>query len=298
MAEHSDRRGQRDTSPSQITKEELPFDVHAYEKEYGPIRTQEELCPGIYQIRNGPVPPWHFCTEYIVVLKNSPAISDEAKGYGTPSKEVPEILMYSTEDYFNKPRWVVTYEIHKYLVGQGIPLPDGESLAEDRVRGMEVCPEYFGEFPVPVETPWGPILQYDKLWNGIYWLETAEAGWALALAFPFFEDVRENTAALAVSAPSASEGGENSDFAYHFYPYKQSCLPLFELLPYAEETWAKQINVAALKNAILELFPDYARENAEEYAELPVGDQILFTSGAGTNFYKFPATALTMDMKF
>lgn len=93
--------------------------------------------------------------------------------------------MYSTEDYFNKPRWVVTYEIHKYLVDQGIPLPDGESLAEDRVRGMEVCPEYFGEFPVPVETPWGPILQYDKLWNGIYWLETAEAGWALALAFPF-----------------------------------------------------------------------------------------------------------------
>lgn len=202
--------------------------------------------------------------------------------------------MYSTEDYFNKPRWVVTYEIHKYLVDQGIPLPDGESLAEDRVRGMEVCPEYFGEFPVPVETPWGPILQYDKLWNGIYWLETAEAGWALALAFPFFEDVRENTAALAVSAPSALEGGENSDFAYHFYPYGQSCLPLFELLTYAEETWAKQINTAALKNAILKCFPDYAREDAEEYANLPIGEQILFTPGAGTDFYKFPVTPIPM----
>lgn len=294
MIQLSNDLNKGNTTASQVIKEELPFDVYAYEKEYGPIRTQEELCPGIYQIRNGPVPPWHFCTEYIVVLKNSPAISDEAKGYGTPSKEVPEILMYSTEDYFNKPRWVVTYEIHKYLVDQGIPLPDGESLAEDRVRGMEVCPEYFGEFPVPVETPWGPILQYDKLWNGIYWLETAEAGWALALAFPFFEDVRENTAALAVSAPSASEGGENSDFAYHFYPYEQSCLPLFELLTYAEETWAKQINTAALKNAILKCFPDYAREDAEEYANLPIGEQILFTPGAGTDFYKFPVTPIPM----
>ena len=264
MIQLSNDLNKGNTTASQVIKEELPFDVYAYEKEYGPIRTQEELCPGIYQIRNGPVPPWHFCTEY------------------------------STEDYFNKPRWVVTYEIHKYLVDQGIPLPDGESLAEDRVRGMEVCPEYFGEFPVPVETPWGPILQYDKLWNGIYWLETAEAGWALALAFPFFEDVRENTAALAVSAPSALEGGENSDFAYHFYPYGQSCLPLFELLTYAEETWAKQINTAALKNAILKCFPDYAREDAEEYANLPIGEQILFTPGAGTDFYKFPVTPIPM----
>lgn len=229
----------------------------------------------------------NFCEEFDI-QQELPAMYSDEDVYLLGTTD------YSTEDYFNKPRWVVTYEIHKYLVDQGIPLPDGESLAEDRVRGMEVCPEYFGEFPVPVETPWGPILQYDKLWNGIYWLETAEAGWALALAFPFFEDVRENTAALAVSAPSASEGGENSDFAYHFYPYEQSCLPLFELLTYAEETWAKQINTAALKNAILKCFPDYAREDAEEYANLPIGEQILFTPGAGTDFYKFPVTPIPM----
>ena len=291
MIEYS---GKRDTSPSQITKDELPFDVHAYEKRYGPIRSMEELCPGIYQILNGPEAPWRFCTEYIVALKDSPAISDEAKDYGTPAEEVPEILMYSIEDYFEKPRWVVTYEIHKYLVDHGFPLPDGKTLAEDRARGMEVCPEYFGEFPIPTETPWGPVLQHERLWNGLYWLETAEAGWVLALAFPLFEDVREKTAMLAVAAPSTSEDGEDSDFAYHFYPHEQSCLPLFELLPYAEKTWAKQINAAALKNAILELFPDYAREDAEEYAELPIGEQILFTPGAGTDFYEFPAQPLTL----
>ena len=77
MIQLSNDLNKGNTTASQVIKEELPFDVYAYEKEYGPIRTQEELCPGIYQIRNGPVPPWHFCTEYIVVLKNSPAISDE-----------------------------------------------------------------------------------------------------------------------------------------------------------------------------------------------------------------------------
>ena len=33
-------------------------------------------------------------------------------------------------------------------------------------------------------------------------------------------------------------------------------------------TWAKQINTAALKIAILKCFPDYAREDAEEYATI------------------------------
>lgn len=69
MIQLSNDLNKGNTTASQVIKEELPFDVYAYEKEYGPIRTQEELCPGIYQIRNGPVPPWHFCTEYIVVLK-------------------------------------------------------------------------------------------------------------------------------------------------------------------------------------------------------------------------------------
>ena len=275
---------------------DLPFNVHAFESRYGKIRSAEKLCPGVFRILTVPIPLDQFiCSDLFVVMADSPAIPLTAKSYGIPLESSPEVLVvYCNADYFDKSRWVMTYEIDKYLVDHNFPLPDGESLLEVRVRGMEVCPEYFGEFPVPVETPWGPILQYDKLWNGIYWLETAEAGWALALAFPFFEDVRENTAALAVSAPSASEGGENSDFAYHFYPYEQNCLPLFELLTYAEETWAKQINTAALKNAILKCFPDYAREDAEEYANLPIGEQILFTPGAGTDFYKFPVTPIPM----
>lgn len=60
------------------------------------------------------------------------------------------------------------------------------------------------------------------------------------------------------------------------------------LFPYAENTWAKQINMAALKNAIVESFPAYVQEDEEEYADFPIGDRIFYTDGAGTDFYKFP----------
>ena len=52
MIQLSNDLNKGNTTARQVIKEELPFDVYAYEKEYGPIRTQEELCPGIYQIRN------------------------------------------------------------------------------------------------------------------------------------------------------------------------------------------------------------------------------------------------------
>ena len=288
MAQLSNDFHEGNTAARQVEREDLPFDICAFERKYGAFRSAERLCPGIYKIETGPVPPWRAGAECIVVMRDTPAISETAKGYGTPLGEVPEILMYPLEDYFNKARWVVIYEIHKYLVDHGLPLPEGKTLEEDRERGMEVCPEYFGEYPVPTKTPWGPVLRSDRLWNGLYWLETAEVGWVLALAFPLFEDVREKTASLAVADPSGSEGGKNSDFAYHFYQYEYSCLPIYELLSYAENTWAKQINMAALKNAIVESFPAYVQEDEEEYADFPIGDRIFYTDGAGTDFYKFP----------
>lgn len=49
---------------------------------------------------------------------------------------------------------------------------------------MEVCPEYFGEFPIPDETPLGEPIRWETLWNGLYWLETRDAGWVLAISLP------------------------------------------------------------------------------------------------------------------
>ena len=125
---------------------DLPFNVHAFESRYGKIRSAEKLCPGIFRILTVPIPLDQFiCSDLFVVMADSPAIPLTAKSYGIPLESSPEVLVvYCNADYFDKSRWVMTYEIDKYLVDHNFPLPDGESLLEVRVRGMEVCPEYFG----------------------------------------------------------------------------------------------------------------------------------------------------------
>lgn len=135
----------------------LPFHVRSFEEGHGKVRSAEELCPGVYNIRTGPIPPHSFLgSDLIVVMSDSPVIPAAAKAYGTPLKADPKVLVYYDEDYFDKARWVITYEIDKYLAEHDLPLLDDGSLVEDQARGMEVCPEYFGQFPVPTETPWGP----------------------------------------------------------------------------------------------------------------------------------------------
>ena len=130
-------------------------------------------------------------------MADSPAIPLTAKSYGIPLESSPEVLVvYCNADYFDKSRWVMTYEIDKYLVDHNFPLPDGESLLEVRVRGMEVCPEYFGEFPIPTETPWGAPLQHDRLANGVFWLRTEKAGWVLALAYPICDSLLPETGGM------------------------------------------------------------------------------------------------------
>ena len=64
------------------------------------------------------------------------------------------------------------YEILKYKTMHNHPLPEGESLQDTALYGMELCPDYFGTYPVPPQTPWGRTLRHRPLDNGIYWMET------------------------------------------------------------------------------------------------------------------------------
>lgn len=270
---------------------DLPFNVHAFESRYGKIRSAEKLCPGVFRILTVPIPLDQFiCSDLFVVMADSPAIPLTAKSYGIPLESSPEVLVvYCNADYFDKSRWVMTYEIDKYLVDHNFPLPDGESLLEVRVRGMEVCPEYFGEFPVPTETPWGPLLRYDRLANGVFWLQTAEAGWVLALAYPIGDDLLPKTLEMSALNPYDLEKGIDNTCGFRFFRYEQSCILLFELLNCTRQPWSGRINLAALKNAILVSFPDYAQEYNQNCIEARQPAKLLHTPGVGTCFYSFPA---------
>ena len=159
----------------EAVESDLPFQFSAdAKKQYGKIRYAEKLGPGVYFITTSRDHSWSLGGEYLVVTSDSPAISDKAHAYGTPLPTNPITYLYSYNDYFDKGRWVVEYELHKYCLEHGIPLPKGESLQNDIARGMEVCPEYFGEFPIPAETPWGAPIQADKVGNGVFWLKTEQ----------------------------------------------------------------------------------------------------------------------------
>lgn len=273
---------------NQIPISELPFTFHGLEAEYGRIHHAELMCPGVYYIASAISESRPYIgSEYFVVTEDSPAISPAARSYGTPLPTAPGVLIYDIDGCLNQGRLVVEYEVHKYLVEQGYSLPESESLLADRVWGMEGCPEYFGEFPIPAETPWGVPLRCERLWNGLYWLETENAGWVLAIAYPLCEDLYEQTLNLATLTEHDRENGIETTLGYRYYTCELSPLPLFELWAYAEETWAGKIDYAALKNAILESFPDFAQKVYNAFARSEA-ELILPTPGAGTEFYHFP----------
>ncbi|EHO26491.1 hypothetical protein HMPREF0995_04760 [Lachnospiraceae bacterium 7_1_58FAA] len=278
-----------DSSEKQIPVSELPFDFHTVENQYGTIHFAETICPGVYYIgtKGNKISP-HFLTEYIAVTEDSPAISSEARAYGVQLPIIPRVYLYDN-DYDCKGRHVVEYEAHKYLAEHGLPLPKGYSLESDKSFGMEVCPEYFGEFPIPEETPWGPVLRHDRLFNGLYWLETAEVGWILAIAYPLCSGIWPETLELASLNKYDQENGIDNTCGYRFFTYKVSCLPIYEMIDYDGNSWGPRINRAALENAVLKFFPNYGSGDGEHSPQFDAGDQIQSTPGAGIDFYNFLA---------
>lgn len=270
---------------NQVPISELPFNFDGLESQYGQIKYAELICPGVYYIGTKlNIDRPRFAGEYLVVTEDSPAISPEARGFTTPLPTIPRTFLCAYT-YDCKGRHVVEYEARKYLMEHGAPLPEDETPEDSRVYGMEVCPEYFGEFPIPEETPWGVTLRHDRLWNGLYWLETAQAGWVLAIAYPLYTVLYDDTLALGVKAGNDREG---KAFDYCFYPYQTSCRPLFEMLPYDEDTWGQKINGKALQNALLNEFPDYGTEDDRNSPDLPAEERILPIQDIGTDFYHFP----------
>ena len=271
----------------QFTVLELSFQFPAaVEKQYGKIHDAEDLGAGVYYITTYLPEDRYAGGEYFLVTADSPAISDAAHAYGTWLPTNPVTYLYSCEDYFEKGRWVVSYELHKYLTDNGIPLPEGESLQNDVARGMEVCPEYFGEFPIPTETPWGAPVQADKVGNGVFWLKTEQEGWVLSVACPVYDDINLEVQKRSLTMQVGLTKWAGNTCPYQFYPYCASCLLLLELIEFTNPGWAGKFSMPAIKNAILESFPEYAEwynQNTSSQKE-----EIIYTADVGTVFYRFP----------
>ena len=141
-------------------------------------------------------------------------------------------------------------------------------------------PDYFGNYLVPILTPWGRTIRHKVIANGLYWLETERCQRGLAVAYPKYDDLSDGARGLAVkfddglSLPGEQEPGNL------FFREIDSSVPLFELISaIPKERLNCQIKHTALMNAIYQNHPEYvALYNIAEQAGLNDGLALLLNS--------------------
>ena len=79
-----------------IAPADLPFDLHSLEQEYGPVERAEIKCPGIYYLRIAP-PEDHLTNVWLYIVTEDAHISKEARQYGKPVPEHPELRLFERE---------------------------------------------------------------------------------------------------------------------------------------------------------------------------------------------------------
>ena len=150
-------------------------------QELGEITRCETECPGIYYLMVQPVEDI-ATPEYYVIFEDSLA-SQELRAMGRRLECVPAwVYPLDMGDGLDH---VIEYEVLRYKTMHGLPIPDGTSLRT--LYGMELCPEYFGTYPVPFRTPWGCTLRHRPLDAGVYWIETDRCVQVLAVCNPVWE---------------------------------------------------------------------------------------------------------------
>lgn len=235
--------------------------------ELGKIQQWEEECPGVYYL--AVLPDDKSVEEYYLVLENAP-ISQEARSMGRPLQTFPALVyLLDSED---GARAAVKYEMLKYKTAHGLPLPEGASLRDTALYGMERCPDYFGTYPVPPQTPWGYTLRHRPLDNGIYWLETDQCVNVLAVCNPVWaSELSEGLLSIASKLEHEDELG------CVFFQTEAACVAIWELLRTRPELVSLGlIRKAELMNAIWEHHPEYAMGwNAQEQAGLNDGLGLL-----------------------
>lgn len=235
----------------------------------GDIQIAEEKCPGVYYVAAHSEEDSYFAREYYLVAAGTPVIPQKAKKYGQPIEGWPGALLYSMQDERSGYK-IIEYEIAKYRVGHGLPLPDRETLHEIKIYNMEYHPEYFGPYPVPEMTPDGPACRHHVIDNGVYWLEPERGGPLLAVCCPLWTELSDYAMKLSRLMEYDRKQGVENTLGYVFFSAPDSCIPIFELLAVRKE-WKEsgRINEAALMNAIWSRHPEYAAVyNTEEQAGL------------------------------
>lgn len=228
--------------------------------ELGEIACWEEECPGVYYLSI--LPTIEKGGEYYAVFEDAP-ISQEVRTMGRQLRDTP-ILIYRLGE--EDGAWTaVDYEILRYKTMHSLPLPEGKSLGAVALFGSELCPNYFGAYPVPFLTPWGHTLRHRPLDNGIYWIETEQCVQVLSVCYPIWGG--ELSEGLLAPGRGLEAEGEMGNL---YFLRESACVAIWELLRIRPALLtAGRIRKSELMNAIWACHPGYALGyNAQEQAGL------------------------------
>lgn len=132
--------------------------ISLIETELGTIINWEEECPGVYYFSVQPNQDTNSCPEYYVVVEKS-SLPRDVLALGTVPDNT-QCWLYAIDPPKEGAWTAVLYELCKYRLAHSLSAPDGWSLTGIAAKGMELCPAYFGAFPVPPRTPWGWTLKH------------------------------------------------------------------------------------------------------------------------------------------
>lgn len=225
------------------------------QKELGEITAFEEKCPGVYHISTL-IGSDHLGTEFYVVTPDAHMISTAARAYGHTVGHDSGLLLYSL-DVPAGGRRIIDYELNRYRVKCGLPLLEGVTLRDIALYAMKDNPEYFGEYPVPIFTPWGHTTRHRRVGNGLYYLETDRADETLAVCYPYTLGFSSAVMRCARYTDYDKKQGIDNTLGYTFFVREDICLPIFELMS-AHPEWREKVDEAALMNAIWLHHPEYA----------------------------------------
>ncbi len=220
------------------------------ESELGPIAGKEQVCPGIYLL-SAKEDDELLPREYYAVMEESP-IPLKAKSYG---RKLSSLWLFSLNDGSEEYK-IIQYEVAKYRAQNRLPLD--EPLRATAFFAAQSFPDYFGVFPVPLQTPRGCTTRHWILDNGIYWIETDQCEEVLAVCYPVWSSELSNVAEkLGEQTEYDKTHNIENTLGYIFFPEQISCIPLYEMMRERPEWAGLVIDKQALMNALWDAAPEY-----------------------------------------
>lgn len=233
----------------------LPFVLPV--EQWGEIAEASEECPGVYYVatQNGDCGAGR---EMYAAMKNAipSIISAETASYGT-QVENAILFEYGVEGS----GWpLARFEIMRYKKKNGIPEEDGDTLYSSAAFAADVYPDYFGGYIPPRMTPWGVVIRVKRAEEGIFFLETINCEWVLAVAYIIWEsELSEAARKYGVLCDYDTMLGEQ-EAKYLYFRRDKCAAALYELTCFGNNPKCKAYIVSheVLETQIYQQNPEYA----------------------------------------